>query len=129
MTHHYSYDTASYRDKAKGYGLTRDTMVWFWDLYYQNSSVLTEGELAHALSTPLAESNLFGLPPALVLTAEHDPLCDEGGEYAMKMAAAGVAVEHTLYTGALHGFLGAMGPTADHKKGIDKIVKWLQSFG
>lgn len=125
VTHHYSYGTPSYTEKARGAGLTRNMMVWFWDLYYKGNQLLPEGEVTHPLSTPLAAEQLAGVPPALVLTAEHDPLRDEGILYAEKMAAAGSQVQHTLYDEAQHGFIGSMGPTADHKEGIQEISQWL----
>jgi len=128
VTHHYSYETPSYSEKARGYGLTRNMMIWFWDHYYRETSALASGRFTHPLSTPLAEDQLSGLPPALVLTAEHDPLRDEGIEYADKMAAAGVAVQQTLYHDAQHGFAGSMGPTKDQKKAIAEISDWLSSL-
>lgn len=126
VTHHYSYGAPSYEEKAKGYGLTRDMMVWFWDTYYKDATELPGGQLTHPLSTPLTE-DLSGLPPALVLTAEHDPLRDEGADYAKRMADAGVAVQYTLYDNARHGFVGTLGPTSDHTKGIAEIAAWLSA--
>lgn len=125
VTHHYEYGTASYTEKATGHGLTRDMMVWFWDLYYRDSTALEPGSLAHPLSTPLTADDLSALPPALVMTAEHDPLRDEGIEYYEKLEKAGVPVQHTLYADAQHGFIGAMGPTEVHKRGIAEIAGWL----
>lgn len=128
VTHHYSFATPSYSDKAKGHGLTRNLMIWFWDHYYRESAALSAGQFNHPLSTPLAEDDLSGLPPALVLTAEHDPLRDEGIQYGEKMAAAGVAVQQTLYHDAQHGFVGSMGPTEDHRKAIAEIADWLAAL-
>ena len=96
----YDFETSSYRENAEGYGLTRDTMQYFWDLYLSDP--------AHA-SDPLAsvlKADLAGLPPALVVTAECDVLRDEGIAYAEKLKAAGVPVEHAHYPGQLHGFFG-----------------------
>ena len=64
---------------------------------------------------------------ALVLTAEHDPLRDEGIGYAKRMSDAGVRVQHTLYESSQHGFFGSLGPTDDHEKGIAEITAWLTS--
>jgi acetyl esterase len=94
------FETGSYREMAEGYGLTRDTMQYFWDLYLSDPSHATD-PLASVLKADLA-----GLPPALVVTAEFDPLRDEGDAYAEKLKAAGVQVEHVSYPGQIHGFFG-----------------------
>ena len=67
-------------ENAEGYGLTRDTMKWFWAHYLNDPS---EGMHPHA--SPLRAADLAGLPPALVITAEYDPLRDEGEFYAERL--------------------------------------------
>lgn len=84
-THHYSYGTQSYQEKGKGYGLSSAMMVWFWDLYYQNSKALAPGQVEHELATPLAVDDLSELPPALIIIAENDPLRDEAVAYAERL--------------------------------------------
>jgi acetyl esterase len=103
------FETGSYREMAEGYGLTRDTMQYFWELYLEAPSRATD-PLAAVLRADLA-----GLPPALVVTAEFDPLRDEGDAYAEKLKAAGVPVEHVSYPGQIHGFfnVGTMMQTGD----------------
>ena len=64
-------------ENADGYGLTRDTMEWFWDHYLRDPA-----EAAHPHASPLRAADFSGLPPALVVTAEYDPLRDEGEYYA-----------------------------------------------
>lgn len=95
------FDTASYRDNDTGYLLTRRTMMWFWDMYVPNARDRT-----HQLASPLRADTLAGLPAALVLTAEYDPLRDEGEAYANAMRSAGVRVTQTRYPGLVHGFFG-----------------------
>ncbi|MGE3707206.1 MAG: alpha/beta hydrolase [Vicinamibacterales bacterium] len=95
----HSFDTVSYRDNADGYLLTRDSMVWFWTHYLE---ALEDG--ANPLASPLRAADLSGLPPAIVLTAEFDPLRDEGEAYAERLRAAGVPVEAYRYDGQIHGF-------------------------
>ena len=101
----YHFDTASYRENAEGYLLTRDAMVWFWNHYLRSAADGT-----NPLASPLRAANLHGLPPAMVLTAEFDPLRDEGEAYAARLQEAGVPVTLKRYEGMIHGFfsLGAV---------------------
>jgi acetyl esterase len=94
-------DTPSYRDNGAGYLLTDAMMEWFWNHY------LPDGvDRASALHSPLRAKSLKGLPRALVITAEYDPLRDEGEAYAARLSEAGVAVKLTRYEGMIHGFFG-----------------------
>ena len=92
---------ASYAENAEGYFLTRDTMTWFWG-HYVGDGDRTDPRVSpvHAPAEALA-----GLPPALVITAEFDPLRDEGEAYARCLADAGVAVTTSRYDGVIHGFV------------------------
>jgi acetyl esterase len=102
-------DTGSYRDLATGYMLTRDGMKYYWDAYVAN-----EADRTNPLAAVL-RADLAGLPPALVITAEYDPLRSEGDALAAKLKAAGVPVEHICYPGMLHGFfnVGSMVQVGD----------------
>ncbi|MGI8926441.1 MAG: alpha/beta hydrolase [Tepidiformaceae bacterium] len=100
VTNH-AYDTASYRDNAEGYLLTKGGMVWFWDHYLRSPA-----DGADPLASPLRAPSLAGLPPALVLTAEFDPLRDEGEAYGARLKEAGVRIEVRRYDGMIHGFFG-----------------------
>jgi acetyl esterase len=101
----YNFDTVSYKENADGYLLTRDAMVWFWNHYLRS---VADG--SNLLASPLQAQNLRGLPPALILTAEFDPLRDEGEAYAARLREAGVPVTLKRYHGMIHGFfsLGAV---------------------
>ncbi len=99
-----SMTTASYDSNADGYGLTRAAMQWYWDVYVPDAAQRT-----NPYASPMAAANLEGLPPALVQTAEFDPLCDEGEAYARAMQAAGVPVTLKRYDGMIHGFISNHG--------------------
>ncbi len=90
--------SASAEQLATGYLLTRATMRWFWSCYLS-----TPLDAANPLAAPL-KADVTGLPPATLITAEFDPLHDEGEAYADHLRAAGVAVVGRRYLGMIHGF-------------------------
>lgn len=92
-------DTPSYSENSSGYMLTAGGMAWFWDHYLG-----PDGDPAHPHASPLRAEDLTGLPPALVLTAEFDPLRDEGEDYAARLGKAGVDTTLIRYDGLIHGF-------------------------
>lgn len=100
-------------ENGEGYFLTKATMEWFTDHYL--GADRQHGDPTSPAVSPLAVEDLSGLPPAQVLTAEFDPLRDEGAAYAERLAEAGVAVEHVPGPGLIHGFfaMGAVSPDAD----------------
>src|SRR5438477_329501 len=99
-----SANAASYRENAEGYFLTAKMMHWFWNHYCGKNPDLSDPYLC-----PLRAKDLKRLPPALVVTAEFDPLRDEGEAYAARLREAGVPVASKRYPGMIHGFFG-MGP-------------------
>jgi acetyl esterase/lipase len=86
----------SFIENADGYGLTTPLMRWFYD-HYVDPSDRSDPRVA-----PLRAADLSGLPPALVVTAEFDPLRDDGEAYAAALAAAGVPTEHVRARGHIH---------------------------
>ncbi len=97
-----SVDTNSYHEFGTGRFLSRAFMKYGWDLYAPDEKTRNNPYVS-----PLRASNeqLKGLPPALVITAENDPLRDEGEAYARKLKEAGVAVTATRYNGMIHDFV------------------------
>ncbi|MBF8733675.1 alpha/beta hydrolase [Pseudomonas guariconensis] len=93
-------DSASYRDFAEGYLLSRAMMGWFWAQYLEHPE-----QGADPLASPLRDDDLQGLPATTLLTAEHDPLRDEGEAFAERLQAAGVAVRVQRCDGMVHGFI------------------------
>jgi len=99
----YDMERASYTANADGYFLTRETMKWFDGHYLKRPE-----DRKHPHAAPIRALDFTRLPPAYVLTAQYDPLCDEGEEYADKLAAAGVAVVKKRYSNMIHAFPGVL---------------------
>jgi acetyl esterase len=121
VTDYHTPGTPSYQENAEGYGLTRDTMKWFWDHYLSDPS---EGTHPHA--SPLRAPDLSGLPPALLVTAEYDPLRDEGEFYAEKLKANGVPTALTRYDGVNHGFMFWVGVVDKADSAMNEACNWLR---
>jgi Esterase/lipase len=124
-----SVDTNSYQEFATGRFLSRAFMKYGWDLYAPNEKTRNNPYVS-----PLRASNeeLKGLPPALVITAENDPLRDEGEAYARKLTDAGVPVATTRYNGTIHDFVllnalrdlpGTKGALREASEGIRDALK------
>jgi acetyl esterase len=91
---------ASLRENAEGYGLETAGLPPF-NSFYLNSGA----DPADPLVSPIKRQDLSGLPAALIITAEHDPLRDEGELYGRRLAEAGVVATVSRYAGANHGFV------------------------
>lgn len=100
----YLFDRPSYIKHAEGYGLTRESMIYFWEHYLG-----PDGDGHNPYASPIRAKTLSGLPDATVISAEYDPLVDEARDYAIALKAAGVDVTYTEYAGMTHGFNGAFG--------------------
>ena len=115
-------DTPSYKENAEGYFLETPAMLWFWSQYLG-----ADGDGSDPHASPNRAGDLSGLPPAVVITAEYDPLRDEGEMYADALRAAGVDVTSRRYDGMIHGFVSMpmLFPEADEAMG--EIAAALQT--
>jgi acetyl esterase len=99
-----AFRSQSYIENGEGYFLTRTMMGWFGDQY-----VPAGHDVEDPLLSPLYAPDLSGLPPATVITAEYDPLRDEGEAYARRLFEAGVTTKLVRYDGVFHGFFSMNG--------------------
>ena len=116
-----SMSSTSFQDNAEGYLLTKAMMIWFWDHYCPDVQ-----QRNNPLVSPLLASDLSGLPPALVITAEFDPLRDEGEAYGNRMRAAGVEVEIRRFDGLIHAFFSLAGALEAAREGVDLVGSSLR---
>ena len=121
VTDHYDSNMPSMSENAEGYGLTRAGMIWFWNHYLSDPA---QGADSHA--SPLRAADLRGLPPALVVTAEYDPLRDEGEYYAERLRQAGVPAELKRWEGMNHGFLFWPGVVDKAGAAMDEACAWVR---
>jgi acetyl esterase len=111
----YEADTTSMRDCQDEQFFNPHAVRWYWGMYLARAA-----DGANPLASPLREEDLSGLPPATLITAELDPLRDEGERYAARLAGAGVPVEVRRYDGMPHafftmtGFVDAAGEAVDY---------------
>ena len=98
VTDHYTSLHGSWEENKEGYVLTSEMMKWFWDNYLTDPSKFDE-------ASPLRTADLSGLPPTMIITANYDPLRDEGKAYADKLEKAGIPIIYKNYEN-VHGFFG-----------------------
>ena len=92
-------NTPSMEELGEGYNVTKSLMIWITDNYLPNPEDRT-----NPLASPLLAPDLSGLPPALIITAEYDPLRDEGEAYGKRLQEAGVQTKVSRYDGMIHDF-------------------------
>ena len=118
----FDFTTLSYQQNGEGYMLTTESMEWFWNHYLRDRSDAT-----NPYAAPLRAKDLSGLPPALVVTAEYDPLRDEGQAYAERLQAAGIPTEYVCYEGMVHGFFAMPAALDKGKQGISHAAAALRA--
>ena len=106
---------------ATGYGLTKEGMRCFWDMYLQSP-----GDAANPHASPLRASDLSDVAPAFILTAEYDPLVDEGERYAGRLKESGVRVQLRRFDGMIHGFVSYLGRLEAAQAAIDDCARALR---
>ncbi len=99
-----SFGTQSYEEFGEDHYLTKKEMEWFRDHYLRTMDDAYDPD-----ASPLLAKDLTRLPPAVIITAECDPLCDEGAAYAKRLSDAGVPVTYTCYKGMIHPFFSLSG--------------------
>jgi acetyl esterase/lipase len=112
----------SYVENGERYILTTALMRWFWDHYADPS------DRSNPKAAPLRGADLSGLPPALVVTCEFDPLRDEGTAYADAMASAGVPVEHLACRGQIHTSVTAVDVILSATRAREAVGAALRRF-
>jgi len=116
-----NFETKSYRENGGGdFFLSTAGMRAFWG-HYLGDTPLEQAPLATVLRTP----DLGGLAPATVLTAELDPLRDEGNAYAMRLSEAEVSVDHAEAPGMIHGFFSMSAIVPDVRVWVDRAARNL----
>jgi len=110
----------SHREFSEGYGLTAADMEWFGRHY-----VRTEADADEPYASVL-RADLHGLPPAFVITAECDPLRDDGEAYAEKLRSLGIRASYKRYAGMFHGFMSFPNVLAEASEAFDDAGKALR---
>jgi len=119
----HDFATLSYREVGdRNWLLSTADMRWFWDQYCPNE------ELRHqADASPLRVARAAGLPPAMIVVAQLDPLRDEGLAYGARLAREGVQVVTRCDPDMVHGYLGAAGAIAAAAEALAESARWMRA--
>lgn len=115
----------SIETNAEGPTLTKKMMQWFIDHYLRH-----EGDKLDVAASPILASDevLSSVPPALVITSEFDPLCDDGEEYGKRLVKNGVNASVVRFNGTLHGFFSMLAGVDDAVGAHDLVVSYLRRY-
>jgi acetyl esterase len=116
------FSTKSYKENATGYGLSTQAMQWFWDQYLQGDQ-----HDQNPYAVPMSALSLKNLAPAIIVTAQYDPLLSDGEGYAERLKSDGVSVSYREFPGMIHGFFTNVAVTPSATEAIrycaEEIVK------
>ena len=119
----FTADMMAPRSNSVGFGLSDEAIAWMRDCYFNDAFDATDPR-----ASPAIAKDLSGLPPALIQTAEFDPLHDEGKAYAEALRAAGNTAIHINYPGMIHGFMRIGALVDDADVAIDDAAKALRAI-
>ena len=111
------FETDSYLNNATGYGLSTQAMRWFWEQYLQSAE-----DHLNPYAVPMQASTFEGVAPAVIITAQYDPLLSDGEQYAELLRRNGVSVFYKEYAGMIHGFFTNMAVTPTAREAIDLVA-------
>jgi acetyl esterase len=112
-----NFETESYIENATGYGLSTQSMQWFWDQYLQGSQHDT-----NPYAVPMRAGSFSEVAPAIIITAQYDPLISDGENYAALLERDGISVIYKEYAGMIHGFFTNMAVTPTAREAIDAVA-------
>ena len=117
------FTTDSYKKLATGYGLSTTAMKWFWEQYLQG-----DAHDANPYAVPMSAHSFSKLAPAVIITAEFDPLLSDGEKYAAALSSADVPVYYQKFDGMIHGFFTNMAITPVATLAIDRLAEKLRDL-
>lgn len=112
-----NFETRSYIDCATGYGLSTQAMQWFWNQYLQS-----EEHNQNPYAIPARASSFKGVAPAIILTAQYDPLLSDGEQYSQLLSNDDVNVIYREFEGMIHGFFTNLAVTPMALEAIDFVA-------
>ena len=117
----HNFDYPSMIENSPNYLLSSEAMRWYWDQYVNSPE-----DYKNPYVIPMASADLSGLPPAIIITAEYDPLRDEAEAFAKLLKSAGNSVVLHRYEGVIHGFMLMQGFLKDARDASKKIGEELR---
>jgi acetyl esterase len=108
---------------ASGYGLTTQAMKWFWEQYLQGTQ-----HDNNPYAVPMTADDFFQCAPAIIITAQYDPLLSDGEKYASLLQRDGVPVLYRQFGGMIHGFFTNMAVTPTAQVAIDFLAEELKKL-